>query len=836
MKIKPILSMALVAFSFTMATASEPCFLFKKKPAKTVAKPDSARVSGPATYQKFVKKSEKKSGLFTIYKSDNKVYLEIPAKLLGKEMMLSSKISQTSSVKVAVAGEMMSSPRTIIFTRSNDMLLLRDRSNEIDVIPGQEDVLKSILRNNVDPTIEAFKIVEKSAKDSSFVIDVTSFILSSNGDMGVRSTLSAGLLGSPKLSPVSSASEIIDFKAFEKNVNFKCRMVFKVSDSPYEAVLTRSIIMLPEKPMKARISDPKMSYFKTRRFAYDANKHKSTVYDVINRWDLQPKPEDVEAFKAGQLVEPAKPIVWYVDDAFPEKLKPFVYKAIEDWRPVFEKIGFKDAIIAKPFPKDDPNFDPEDIRYSCIRYITTPVMNAVGPSWVDPRSGEIIQGGVYIYHDAIRLIHNWMFSQMAAACPDVRKLVFSDSIIGRSMRYIVAHEVGHTLGLMHNFKSSSCFPVDSLRSASFTQKYGTTPSIMDYARFNYVAQPEDKGVAFTPPLMGEYDIFAIKTGYKPIFEADEKPIIKKWFDEVKGNKIYEYGQQSDATIDPNSQSEDLGDNPVKAGTYGIKNAKYILKNLKKWALENNYDLNDLADRYSAVVGQYQYYIKHATTLIKGVDMKVADLDDNQNAVNPIPFAQHKAALQFVLAETKDLPNWVEVPEITAKIPGLARTDFTDIQANNIMSILNAIPVGMSLNAKIDPTYSGAVLMDDMYNFIWKETIAGKNLDINTRSIQYVYVKQLMSTLGLTAARGGSVVSNDYVTQNTLEPTLNCSEEQVSSIPGYTEKFIDVEYRNLCLAQLLKIKDLLAARKNTGDAYTRGQYNFLLLEITKALQP
>lgn len=832
----------ILALSAMMISTTACASLFhKKKPmVKSSTENSLGRKDSTAgamqSYSKFSKKGEKKSGIFTIYKSENKVYLEIPAKLLKKELMFSSKVSASSDPKIAMAGEMIGEPLVIQFEKSNDVILMKDASSNIDVIEGQEAVTKSIQRNYMNPTMESFKIVSKSAKDSSFVIDVTSMMLTTTGEMGLKAGASSGAFGAPKLTPVSSANEIVEFKAFEKNVNIKCRMVYKIFDSPYEALITRSIIVLPETPMKGRIADPRMGFFKTRRTAFDMTKSASTNYEYINRWNLQPKPEDSAAYRAGKLVVPAKQIVYYVDDAFPENLKKYIKLGIEDWQLAFEKIGFKDAIVAKDFPKNDPNFDPEDIRNTCFRYVAIAIPNAMGPSWVDPRSGEIIQGTVYMYHDVLKLINTWMFSQIGAAEPGVRKLVFDEKLLGDAVRHVAAHEIGHTLGLMHNFRASSTVPVDSLRNPVYTLKNGTSPSVMDYARFNYVAQPGDGVTWFNPPLIGRYDYFMMKMGYMPIFEKDEKATLRKWFNEAKSSLVYSYGPQNNASVDPSCQSEDLGDDAVKATNYGIKNAKFIMSNLKKWSIENKYEVNDLIARYSAIMSQFNNYFGHVLTNFSGVYIYMPDIDDNQNAIVAVPKAKRKEALQFLLKETKELPNWADRPDIAAKVPGLMRVDFSDMQASYISKIVSRVSVAMEYNAKLANDYTGSEMMNDIYAFVWKETLSGQSLDKNTRSIQYTYVKEMMRNLGLItvpASSGFSFPSRSLCSH----PDCQHNEEddvEISSIPAATEKLVSIEFKNICFAQLLKIKTLLSAKQNSGDEATKAHYKYLVHEINKAL--
>lgn len=698
-------------------------------------------------------------GFIDLHLQKGKVYMEIPVALLDRPMLFTGRVDAISDNTDVIAGEMPAEPLMVSWSKDDERLYLHQLNTAITADP-ESSIYKRVQDNHLMPVLSAFKIATWRPDSTAVVIDATSLFLTDKAPITPFLPKSPfdSFFGANKLSGSfkKDLSSITDISAFPRNLNVTVRAVYTVDKEPFTAVINASLGLLPDDKdmMRPRLHDYRIGYFTngTTKITTDALSMEKVKY--INRWRLEPKPEDIERHKRGELVVPAKPIVYYVDDAFPVEWYPYLKQGIEDWQKAFEAIGFKDAIVAKRYPKDDPSFNPNDIRYTCLIYSSSQQANAMGPSWTDPRTGEILQASVYFYHNVLELIHDWRFCQTAAADPSARGLHYELSVLGPMLRYIVAHEVGHTLGLMHNMGASSSYRVEDLRSPDFTTKYGTTPSIMDYARYNYVAQPGDGVTNFLPPLIGMYDMYAIAWGYKPIYEAatpeEERPILNRWITEKQGDRRFAYGpQQILSNADYTAQTEDLGDDPVLASYYGIENLKRTVDHLFDWTPQEDGKAYKAQDRLlSSLAGQFRLYIGHATSVIGGFRRNLPVHGDGQTKYSVPSRKEQQRALRFVLDQSIDFPRWMSTKEVTAKL-GKQPNNFSD-QIFSTMSMLTGTSVlsrlsNTALYSEERNPYTPEAYLADLHDYVWQN---GGALTPVERNMQYAYVSQLLSGLGL----------------------------------------------------------------------------------------
>lgn len=725
--------------------------------------------------------AESDEGLFNVHKVDDKYYYEIPDSLLGREMLLVTRVAKTAD-NIGYGGEKMNT-QIVRWQKKDDNILLRHVSYE-NVASEEKPIYEAVRNSNFEPIIASFSIEALNEDSTGSVIEITSLFTSDVPSLG----MSSGQRRAYQVRRLDGSRTFIEhINSYPENIEARNVLTYDAGQPPSNSStgtismeVNHSMIVLPEEEMRPRSHDERVGFFSVRKTEYTDEAQRAKPIRHITRWKLVPK--DKEAYVAwlngesDELVEPENPIVYYVDPATPEKWREYLRQGVDDWQVAFEAAGFKNAIVGKlpPTKEEDPEFSPEDVRYSVIRYFASPIQNAYGPHVHDPRTGQILESDIGWYHNVMNLLRNWFFIQTSAANPDARGVEFDDEIMGELIRFVSAHEVGHTLGFPHNMGSSFAYTVDQLRDPEFTSTHGTAPSIMDYARFNYVAQPED-GVTNFYPAVGEYDKWAAKWGYTwfPVDWSDEEieATLNEWTKDRADDPRYFFGSGNN---DPRVQTEDLTNDAMRASELGIANLQVTTENLIDWIEEDGENFDQLEELYNNIISQWNRYMGHVLNNVGGVYEDQKTFDQEGVVYSPVEKERQERAMDFLHTHAFSSPTWAINYDILDRInESTIIENFRGAQASVLSRLTNAQRIARLIEYERrsdEETYTAFEMMDDVRNGIFSEVRANENIDVHRRALQRAYIEQMESLMETDVQGGGW-----------FGPSLNVSQSDIKSI-------------------------------------------------------
>ena len=777
--------LATLAFAGCSAFASEP------QPTPTPggdARPERAPAGGYASV--ITDDAVSDEGVIDVHEVDGDWFWEVPNDLLGRDFLL---ISRVAAVPAGFPGFLSAGQsvqeQVVRFERRGDQLLLRKISFR-EYADDDEPIALSVVANNFPPVLAAFDIEAENADSTATVVDVTSFF---EGDTPAISGLSANDRRTYGVRRLDGNRSFIDrMNSYPENVEVRHTTTFDAATPPsidantqtLTIQMSQSLVLLPEEPMRARYADPRVGYFSVNRINYGLDELKAPEQEFIRRWRLE--PSDPAAYARGELVDPVEPIVYWVDPATPERWRPFVRQGVEDWQVAFEAAGFSNAIIAMdpPSPEEDPEWSPEDARYSVVRWAASETRNAMGPSTSDPRTGEIIESDIVWYHNHLRSYRNRLMLETGAANPAARTLDQGDELVGEAMRQVIAHEVGHALGLPHNMIASSSYPTDSLRSVDFARRMGVSASVMDYARQNYIAQPGDglEPADFIRQI-GPYDLYSIEWGYRiyPNTTAEsERSILNDMIKEHADDPMYRFGAGSN---DPRNQTEDMGDDPVLSSTYGIENLKRVTPNLIEWTARDGETYADLAELYGELWGQWYRYVNHVMTMIGGQYTDTKSYDQAGAVYDGVPRADQERALAFIEAQVFDAPVWLNDRAILDRVGPLGQVETLGArQAAVLGSLLSTSRLGRLAEFEVlqpEDAWPLADYFPAVRTAVFGDLNTVSAIDGYRRALQRTYVDRVESLMNDAPAASAFGPSFD-VSRSEIRPLLRAELTQLRS--------------------------------------------------------
>lgn len=825
-----ILSLATLLLLGATTHAEAKIFERKKKKAQTEVKaaPAKQNINGLKPYAQVITPKAKSSfGFLTVHKVDNNYFFEIPDSMLNRDILIVNRISKapTSRQKsrVGYPGDILGSKVIRFENKDNKRILVREYSYR-ERSENKDGMFQSVRNSNTQSIVANFGIetIKKDSLTRNYVINVSVFLQKENPlfSFDADSKEYIGLLNM-----VGEGTYIDTLKAFPKNIEISTTVTYQSKKGmsnvgfletgspriPLTYELNSSMVLLPEVPMKARLFDPRVGYFTVGYTDFDSNPQGIEYKKLITRWRLEPKDE--AAYLRGELVEPKKPIIIYIDPATPKKWVPYLIQGVNDWQVAFEKAGFKNAIYALEAPTDDPSWSLEDARHSAIVYKPSDIPNASGPHINDPRTGEILETHINWYHNVMSLLRDWYMIQAGTIDEAARKMQLDDELMGQLIRFVSSHEVGHTLGLRHNFGSSHTVPVEKLRDKVWVEANGHTPSIMDYARFNYVAQPED-GItrAGIFPRIGIYDKWSIEWGYRwlPQFQTPEDEVAfsnQSIIEKLKTDVRYTFGTESDPN-DPRNQSEDLGDDSMLASLYGIKNLKRIVPQILTWSYEPNKSYAGAGEIYSGVVSQFNRYLGHVTKNVAGIYSNSITVEQTDEIAREfVPANIQKRAIAFLNEQLFTTPEWLIDRQLMEKAKILPVNVICSLQSGVLARLINKNTLDkMSENEILNgkKAYTSAQMFNDLKKVIWSNL--GQS-DIYKRNMQKAYVENLI---------------------NLLDKKGNADKNASGKRPAYSEA------PAIAHGQLTELKRLATSAASMTSGTAKGHYQNLITLIDNAL--